>query len=202
MDLDFSKLKYDISKVPTGKCVIDVYPELAEYKEFSQRKDDNLVRWVILLVDDQGPFFKMHTDFQERAKAVYNHLSLTCRTLKSYIDGNIDDDVFRIDINSKIYKFFILLDKHSYTAWYTIWSNFQETNAFLQIPIDPLDDAYEAKFEKKQKISEKLPAMQTQLAQYEKLIYGDTKIKQIVVNQVAKMTNWPEKMAKVYGLKG
>ncbi len=199
VDLDFSKLKYDISKVPAGKCVIDVFPELADYKEFSERKDDKVTRWIILLIDDQSPFFKMHNDFHERAKAVYKYLELDHKLLKAYIDGEIGDEErenrFRIDVNGKIFKFFILLDNHSYLAWYTIWSNFHDTIAFLQIPIDPLDDQYEAKFEKKQKIGEKLPAMQGQLAHYEKLVFGDTKIKQIAVNQVAKITNWPEKFA-------
>lgn len=194
--MDFSTLKYDISKVPENEYVIDHFPELGEHKEFSDRKQDKILRFVILLVDDGSPFFKLHRDFSDRAKAVYSYRKSEDKVLKQYINGECKDDKFRIDVNGKIYKYFIILDKHTYTAWYSIWSNFQELNAFLQINIDPLDDQYETKFEKKQKITAMLPAMQKQLADYEKMIFGDTKIKQIVVNAVAKATYWPEKMVK------
>lgn len=196
--MDFSNLKYDISKVGPDDYVIDVFPDLGDYVEFSRKNDDLILRWVILSVDDGSPFFSMYRDFQDRQKAVYNYLNLNNPILKTYIDGNLTkrDDKFRIDTNAKIFKFFVLLDKHTYIAWYSTWSNYQNTNAFLQIQIDTDDDAYEAKFEKKQKINGMLPGIQKQLAEYEKLIFGDTKIKTIVTNAVAKITYWPEKMAK------
>lgn len=194
--MDFSKLKYDISKLGPKDLVIDEFPELGEYKEFEKKSDNEIIKWVILLVDDGSPFFAIHRDFGDRAKAVAKYLKISSKSLDQYISGGIKDNKFRIDINSKIYKYFILLDRNTYTSWYSIWSNFQELNAFLQIAIDPDDNAYEAKFEKKQKIGAMLPSMQKQLAQYEALIFGDSKIKQIAVNEVAKNIYWPEKMAK------
>lgn len=201
MELDYSNLKYDISKVPAGSKVIDFYPELSDYTEFAKKEEDELVRWIILLVDDGSPFFKTYRDFKERGKAVFKHLNLNNSSLKKYIDGDLDrekeiQEKFRININAKIYKYFIILDKNTYTVWYSLWSSFQQTNALAQMEIDPEDYQFEAKFERKQKITDKLLEIQGKLANYEKQVYGDSKIKQIVVNTVAKAIYWPEKLVK------
>lgn len=202
---DFSKLKYDISKVPTNEFVVDHFPELADYHEFSDKKEDALLRWVILAVDDGSPFF-VHRDFEERSKAVYKYLKLDIPQLSEYISGdlmfmnsklNVENKNFRIKISSKIFKFFIVLDKSAYMTWYSLWFSFQENNAFLQIPLDPEDNKYEDKMEKKGKIRSKLPEDQKQLSDFEKQIFGDSGIKSIVTKQSAKSINFPERMAKM-----
>lgn len=201
MELDFSKLKFDISKVPDDVLVKDYFPELGDHKEFQSEYENEVLKWVILTVDDGSPFCKLYRDFTDRSVATYNYLEMDNKNLLNHIQGTTKKNDFTININSKIFKFFTILGKHNYTAWYSTWRNFQELNAFLQISLDVLDDGYVQKFDKKQSLSAKLPALQKTLAQYEIAIFGDTEIKDIVTDQVSKLIQWPEKMAKVYPYK-
>lgn len=201
--MDFSNLKYDISKVPAKENVIDHFPVLADHDEFSDKSDDGLLRWVILYVDPSSPFFTAYkSDFEQKALSIYKHLKLDYPPLLRYIKGEYIDRKDRIAIESMIFKFFILVDKDTYNTWFSKWSFVQEMNAFLRMQIDPLDKSYEQKFAQKQKISSALSAEQKELANYERQVFGDSKVKQIAVTESAKITNWPEKMALTYKLKG
>lgn len=201
--MDYSNLKYDLSLVKPGECVIDAFPELGLYEEFENRKCDDILRWVILLVDDGSPFFKLYkSDFKEKALAVYKHLKLTDENLRLYIDDQYIGNENRIVIERAIFKYFILLDKENYNTWFSKWCFVQELNAFLRIQIDPNDNRYEQKVSTKQKTSITLAAEQQQLSAYEKQVFGDSKIKNIAVKEAAKVTNWPEKLALEYRYKG
>lgn len=195
--MDYSSLRYDLS-LTVGQRVSDIYPEILDYVEFSDNYNDDRMRWVTLTVDDGSPFFKSHKDdFEDRSIAVYKHLKLNDKDLLAYITDRFKcDKQVRIDIDAMIFKYFVLIDKSNYNAWYTEWINFQELNAFLRIPINPMDDDYETKTQRKQAVSKFLPEKQKQLSAYERQIFGDSKIKQVVTNQVAKFMNWPEKMAQ------
>ena len=197
-EFDLSECLYDLNQVPAGKLVVDVYSDILDFKEFSTQYDDDVMRWLILTVDDGSPFYKQHRDFSERGMAVYKHLNISKNYLAKYIENRPDlspKDQSRINLDAKIFKYFVLLNKVNYTAWYTLWQNYNELNAFLRLPLDPKDDDYETKWQKKENISSKLADKQTQLASYEKQLYGDSRIKAIAVKEVAKLTNWPEKMA-------
>lgn len=201
--MDFSNLKYDISKVPAKDFVIDHFPVLADHEEFEDKSEDGLLRWIILYVDPGSPFFTAYkSDFQQKALSIYKYLKLDYQPLLNYIKGEYVDKEDRISIESKIFKFFILVDKDTYNTWFSKWSFVQEMNAFLRMQIDPSDKSYEQKFAQKQKISAALSTEQKELANYEKQVFGDSKVKQIAVTESAKITNWPEKMALTYRFKG
>jgi len=205
--MDFSKLKYDISQVPEDEYVIDHFPALADYAEFENCDEDALIRWVILFVDPESPFFSTYkSDFEQKAKSIYKYLKLNDEFLNGYINGNLqknaESEKFRLSLESMIFKFFIIIDKDTYNVWFSKWSFVQEMNAFLRIQIDPSDKSYEQKFSQKQKISQALGSEQKELAAYEKQVFGDSKIKQIAVAESAKVTNWPEKLALKYEYTG
>jgi len=201
--MDFSKLKYDISQVPADEYVIDHFPALADYSEFEDKCDDSLLRWVVLFVDPESPFFSTYkSDFEQKAKSIYKYLKLEDELLWGYINGtnkiNRVTEIFRLSIEAKIFKFFILIDKDTYNVWFSKWSFVQEMNAFLRIQIDPSDKSYEQRFAQKQKTSSALAVEQKELAAYEKQVFGDSKIKQIAITESAKVVNWPEKLALIY----
>lgn len=205
--MDFSKLKYDISQVPEDEYVIDHFPALADYSEFEKYDDDKLLRWVILFVDPESPFFSTYkSDFEQKAKSIYKYLKMDDELLLRYINGNAARDkqseVYRLSIEGKIFKFFILVDKDTYNVWFSKWSFVQEMNAFLRIQIDPSDKSYEQRFAQKQKTSSALASEQKELAAYEKQVFGDSKIKQIAITESAKVVNWPEKLALIYDYTG
>ncbi len=196
MGLDFSKMMYDLSVLEEGQTILSKFWELKEHEEFSD-VDDDVLRWVFLTVDTGSPFFDTYKDFQDRGKAVYNYLKTDNDQLLEYIkDRHETDRYFRVNLDAAIYKKFIILDKINYTAWYTIWINFHETNAFLRMPISPLAKDYESTYAKKQVIRKTLPDLQSELSHYEKQMFGDSSIKKIVTNQVAKFVNYPEKYAR------
>lgn len=201
--MDYSNLKYDLSLVKEGQCVIDAFPELGVYEEFENKACDDILRWVILLVDDGSPFFKLHkSDFKSKAKAVYKHLKLTDKNLERYCNEEYIDSNERITIERAIFKYFILTDFDNYNTWFSKWCFVQELNAFLRIQIDPNDKAYEQKVATKQKTSAALKVEQAELSSYEKLVFGDSKIKNIGVKEAAKVVNYAERLALDYRYKG
>lgn len=199
-ELDFSNMTYDVTAIG-NKNIIDAYPELADYEEFQDPKDNDLLKWVVILSDTNSPFMLSHKNFFKRGKAVYDYLKLKDNDLLEYIKDElpISKGHFRVKVQSMIYKYFIVMDENSYTTWLSLFLSFHELNMFSQIRLDFNDDKYEQKFKIREDILKQLPMKQKQLMEYEKVVFGDTKIKGIVAKQEAKVISWPEKMAKTVG---
>lgn len=199
MTLDHSNMTYDLSLLEEGQKIINRFLELAEYEEFNNPEDDDLLKWVIYLCDIGSPYLKQHRNFFKRAKFVQKELNIKNDLLTSFIDGtlqlNPQDDWFRIKVNAMIYKYFIIMDEGTYTTWLSLFLSFHEMQMFTQISLDYTDKDYERKFKTKEEVSRRLPDKQKQLADYERIVFADTTIKQIVTKQVAKVISWPEKMA-------
>lgn len=203
MELDYSQMTYDLSKVGPDEFIIDVFPELKDYPEFSDQHDNELLKWVMLLCDMGSPFFKPHKNFYKRGRAVFEHMNMGEATqefeLSAYIKGELErgQDWFRVKVQAMIYKYFIIIDESSYMTWLSLFTSFHELQAFSQMSLDMSDPKYEDKFAKKENVLKLLPAKQKQLAEYERIVFGDSKIKEIVVKQEAKIITWPERMALI-----
>lgn len=78
-ELDFSKLKYNVDKVPSSTKIIDAYPELKEYaviKKFKHTYDDKVIRSIILLYSPNSPFVDAFFDVNKRYEVVFDYLNL------------------------------------------------------------------------------------------------------------------------------
>lgn len=195
--MDGSKLKYDISTLKGKQKVIEAFPELAEFTEFANPKHDLHLKITILITDDGSPFLQKERDFNKIVDKVFDYLAIKDRPLKDALK------IGRTTLDTAIiyemqYKYFMLLDNAAYLTWYSLFSFFHEMNMFMRTPLDPSDSKYEEKFIKKKTIMKELGPTQKELSDYERLVFQNTQIKKIVTKQIAKMINYPEKMARVY----
>ena len=91
------------------------------------------------------------------------------------------------------------LNQWEYNTWYDLMYQYHENSLVLRTPLDPSEKDYEKKSETKQKIRIHQMSLQKDLVQYESQIFpSQTNTKKVITKQVAKITNWPERMAKNY----
>lgn len=189
-------MQFDFGKLKKGIKVFEIVPELSMYKEF-QNQDEDLLKFVIFFTDMESPYFEKYRDLQDKMRAVYEGEGLKHSKLKEVaVNGSKIDLKFYGQLMGMIHKYFMLTDNISYTAWYSAYCFYQETNQFLQLPIDPNDKNYEQKYTQKTNVSMRQGDQLKRLSELEKSVFTDTTLKRVVVNEVSKFINYPERYAK------
>src|SRR5690606_11528884 len=131
--MDFSKMKYNVDKaVSTDRLMIDVYPDLQDYEEFSDPINNDILIIMFSMVDEQSPFLKSYRDnFGLRLAKVYE-----------YLDRNQDGISHEIlsgrckEFNSMTFRWFTLSDSLAYENWYSKSLNFHYMTSLLRQPPD------------------------------------------------------------------
>ena len=83
-DFDCSKLLIDFTKVPRGTRIVDFYPELKPFVEFTQQQDDKVIKIAILTSDADSPFWKLRSDRQIMIQAIFIFLMVLEVLILSY----------------------------------------------------------------------------------------------------------------------
>lgn len=191
--MDFSLLPYDVSK---PGLLIENYPQLKYYEEFSDPKNDKLLKLVALITDENSPFVKSEKSFTGIVVASCKYLDINDQLfIESLImgyGGNDVDTVFDMQCS-----YFRHLNNWEYNTWYDLMFQYHENSLVLRTPLNAADRDYEKKAETKQKIRNHQVELQKTLVQYENQIFPSaTNIKKVITKHVSKVTNWPEKMAR------
>lgn len=191
--MDFSKLPFDVSK---PGLLIDNYPELLEYPLFSEPDNDLLLKFVILITDENSPIVRREKSFDRIVAAAASYLNMKdeylLQGLFAGMGGENAEKVFNMQCT-----YFTLFNNWEFQTWYDLMFQYQENSMVLRTPLNPADRDYEKKAETKQKIRNHQVELQKTLVQYENQIFPvGTNIKRVITKHVAKVTNWPEKMAK------
>ncbi len=188
--MTFETMKYDISDIPTDSYVIDKFPELADYKEFADKKDDLLLRIAFFSTDEGSPFLKKYRDdYEKRIVAVFEYLSLTDKKLLDKILINSHNKYSEI-----VNRFFVLCDNLAYVMWSNMLFNFHMTTVALRRTPD--EDKMTEEMDKRAKLQQQQKKIHEDLVAYESQIFPDTNTRKIVRKEAAKILQFPELMAQ------
>lgn len=197
--MDFSKCSYDVSK---PGLLIENYPELSDFRDFQDPADDVYLKLAVLISDEESPFVRKEKDFTKIITKACDYLKIDdFEFINSLVVGSSIHESANKEAD-KVRRFVHLLftnqNNWAYQTWFNYLFFFHESSLVIRTPLNPDDPKYEEKAKKKQDMLKQLPELQKTLVAYEQQIFPNTKIKQIVTQQTAKVTYWPEKMAKNY----
>lgn len=195
--MDFSKLRYDISK---PGFLIDNYPELGEFREFTKQTDDIYLKLAVLISDEESPFVRTEKDYTKIIIRSCEFLKIDdFDFIQALVMGSsmLDSANNQADkVRQFVHLLFTTLNNWAYQVWYNMMFSFHESSLVIRTPLSPDDKDYETKAGKKQVMLKQMPTMQKDLVNYEAQIFPNTIVKKIVTQKTAVITNWPEKMAK------
>lgn len=190
MSLETSKMKYDIGLVKKGQLMTEAFPELLEYKEFSDVKNDKLLRIAFFSTDENSPFVKKYRDnFPNKIKSIFLHEDLLDDGLMENILLN-KDSVYSSIVN----RFFIQVDNLAYGIWSNMLFNFHMIGIALREP--PSITNMTAEMDKRAKLQNQQAELLEKLAQYEAQIFPDATTRKILRKEVAKILTLPERYAQ------
>jgi hypothetical protein len=188
--MDTSKMKYDIGLVKKGQLMIDAFPELLEYKEFSDPKNDRLIRIAFFATDENSPFVKKYRDnFPNKLKAIFMHDNI-------HDDGLMENILLNKDAtySSIVNRFFIQVDNLAYGIWSNMLFNFHMIGIALREP--PSITNMTAEMDKRAKLQNQQAELLEKLATYEAQIFPDATTRKILRKEVAKILTLPERYAQ------
>jgi len=186
-------MKYDLSTIPKGQCVIEQFPELSGYKEFSDWTKDNLLRIAFLATDEGSPFLKKdRDDYEKRLNSIFEYLGLKDDELLEDIILNRNEDYSAI-----VNRFFVLCDNLAYTMWSNMLFNFHMVGVALRQP--PNMENMISEMDKRAKLQKQQKEIHEDLVAYEAQIFPDTSTRKIIRQEAAKILQFPEKFAKEKG---
>ena len=190
--MDFSKMVYDVSKA--GLLIVS-YPELGDNRAFMNPEDDLYLKLAVLISDEESPFVRKEKDYTRIITGACDYLNITdFDFIQALAIGNYHAEAEKV--RQFVHLLFTSLNNWAYQVWYSMMFSFHETALVIRTPLSAEDKDYEAKALKKQAMLKQMPSMQKDLVNYEAQIFPNTIVKKIVTAQTAKVTNWPEKMAK------
>lgn len=191
--MDFEKLPYDISR---PGLLVENYPELTYYGEFSDPADDKLLKLVVLITDENSPFVRSEKSFTGIVTSACNYLGLgDPYFIDLLVTGHSSEETDKVF--SMQCAYFRHLNNWEYNTWYDLMFQYHENSLVLRTPLNASDKDYEKKAETKQKIRNHQVELQKTLVQYESQIFPtNTNTKKVITKHVAAITNWPERMAR------
>lgn len=189
MSLDTSKMKYDIGLVKKGQLMTEAFPDLLEYKEFKDPKNDKLLRIAFFATDENSPFVRKYRDnFENKIKAIFMH--------EDIVDDGLMDNILlnkEATYSAIVNRFFIQVDNLAYGIWSNMLFNFHMIGIALREP--PSITNMTAEMDKRAKLQNQQAELLEKLATYEAQIFPDAGTRKILRKEVAKILTLPERYA-------
>jgi hypothetical protein len=189
MSISGADMKYDPSVTVKGQKMIEVYPDLLDYKEYKDPSDDKLLRIAFWATDEKSPFLKKDRDnYETRIKAIFMH------------EGIIDDGLMENIILNKdkkyssiVNRFFIQVDNLAYGIWSNMLFNFHMIGIALRAVPDM--NNLTAEMDKRAKLQTQQAELLEKLVAYEAQIFTDAGTRKILRKEVSKIITIPERYA-------
>lgn len=187
---DSSKMRYDLNKVPVGKMVISHFKDLAEHKEFSDRKDDIILRIMIWSTDENSPFvIEERDDYERLINNICTYIKYTDKgIINAIIEGH--NEAF----NKMVNKYLMMVDNLVYIMWKDKFMMFHYLGIALRAPISMAN--MERDMEKRAKLDAEREKIHKSLIEYEAQVFPNTFSRKIVRKEVAKVLQMAEKFAQ------
>lgn len=191
---DSSKMRYDIEKVPAGKKVIEHFVDLAEHKEFSDKKNDMLLRIAIWSTDENSPFVISERDDYERLiNNIANYIKYKDKAIISEIVLGTN-----LIFNQIVNRYFIMCDNLAFVMWKDKFMMFHYIGMALRAPVNM--NYLERDMDKRANLEKKREDLHKSLIEYESQVFPNTFTRKIVRKEVAKILQLAEKNAEQKGV--
>lgn len=186
---DSGKMRYDLERVPAGKKVIEHFTDLAEHKEFSDKKNDTLLRMAIWSTDEESSFVISERDDYERLiRNIAAHVKLKDeKEISSIILGT------NLIFNQIVNRYFIMCDNLAYVMWKDKFMMFHYIGISLRAPINM--NKLEADMMVRSKLEAEREKLHKSLIEYEAQVFANTFTRKIIRKEVAKILQLAEKNA-------
>lgn len=189
MKIDGSDMKYNPSATAKGQKMIDLYPDLLDYKEYKDPSDDKLLRIAFWATDEKSPFLKKDRDnYENRIKAIFMHEGIVD-------DGLMENIIFNKDkkYSTIVNRFFTQVDNLAYGIWSNMLFNFHMIGIALRATPDM--NNLTAEMEKRAKLQKQQADLLENLVAYESQIFTDAGTRKILRKEVSKIITIPERYA-------
>jgi len=189
MSIDTNSMRYQIDDIPAKKTVIDKYPELAEYSEFKDPKNDNLLRVAIFATDEKSPFVKLEReDYEKRLIKIFQHLGIVDDGL--LINLSLGKNMI---YENMVNRYFMLCDNLAYV----MWSNKLRMFHYISISLRQAPDMNNivSDMTNRAKLDTQLKNIYNDLVEYEAQIFTDIPTRNKIRKQLAKLLQPAEQYA-------
>lgn len=197
---DMSNCLIDFTSCPKGVKLVEHFPELSAFEEFTNTFNDNEIRIAIAISDLNSPFLKIKEP-DIRIKALFEFLDIGLKTKSN-------QELFEQVIQ---YKHSRIIDaccrhiqrqnNHVYASWWTLNIAFYDLQREAAIPRTSGTGGKDAITAAKDKsfFAQEMDKIASKLAEYEPRIFKDTKLKQAAVDrELKKLVTFPEKFADTH----
>lgn len=192
---DLSKLYIDFSQCPIGTRLVDFFPELSAFEEFSKQENEDIIRIAILTADMESPFLKIK-DRKTMIKSVFDFLS---------VDLNVQDHKTMFDeiFNYKSASYLDCFGRYLMIYHDIDWTEYQSTKQTHDtLTMESMRSQKEGedliKFvDWKDKVRKMLKATGEELRRLEAKIFPDGKAaREIALNESKKIKTYAERYAE------
>ncbi len=191
---DSSKMRYDLNKVPINKTVVGHFADLAEHKEFSDKKNDTLLKIAIWSTDENSPFvIEQRDDYELLIKAITRYLKFTDEIIiASIVNGT------NTTFNAIVNRYFILCDNLAFVMWKDKFMMFHYIGIALRAPVNMQN--MQGDMEKRAGLEKRREDIHKSLIEYEAQVFANTFTRKIVRKETAKVLQLAEKYAETKGV--
>lgn len=187
---DSSKMRYDLNKVPVNKTVISHFTELASYDEFSDAKNDVLLRVAIWSTDENSPFVIEERDDYDRL------IRNICKFLKFKDEKIIQSLIENTNMffGAMINRYIIMCDNLAYVMWKDKFMMFHYLGMALRAPVNMSN--LERDMDRRANLEVKREKLHASLIEYEAIVFPNTFTRKTVMKEVAKILQMAEKYSE------
>ena len=189
------KLRFPVDKVSDDKDLLQEFPELAAYPEFSAFEGDDRDKWIryVMYYIDGGSGFMKIGDIEKRQKAALKEAGIPASNF---------DCIFALSgthkgINAMITAFFRILNNFDLERYISGQMLFQQQMEVLRSPVTGLeDDKLVTTLANKNRVFNESRQVGKDLKELEKELFaGDAELKTMVTELVnTKNQGWVESM--------
>lgn len=198
MEYQCDKLLVNFTTCPKGKRLVDHFPDLHAFEEFTQQQDDNVIKIAILTSDADSPFWKLRGDREIMIKTIFEFLDIGMVNLrgKEFYKNVMD---YKHEGVVQCWSAYL---KMQYNVDFTEWAITKQTYDML-IGEAGRPQAEGEKMENyanwRVKVRNQIRDLGADLKKIEPLVFKDSKMAQPVsVAVIKKIKNYPEKYAKQF----
>lgn len=198
LSFDCSKLLIPFLNCPKGTKLVDYFPELSAYEEFTQQQDENTIRIAILTSDADSPFWKLRGDREIMIKTIFEFLDIGMLNL-------MGQQLYQKVVDYKhegVVKCWSAYLQMQYNIDFTDWAITKQTYDML-IGESTRQKEPEEKMEMyanwRVKIRGQIKNLGDELKKIEPLVFKDSKMAQpVAMEEVKKIKNYAEKYGRKF----
>lgn len=190
---DLSKLYIDFTLCPKDQRLVDYFPELGSFSEFTTVEDENISKMAIATADMESPFLKIK-DRQTMIRALFEFLNVDLAT---------NQELYAEIVNYKHSQYLDCFGRYLMIYHDIDWTEYQSTKQTHDIltmdSMRPMEDKEDlAKFvDRKDKVRRMLKATGEELRRLSAKIFPDSRAaREVAMNEAKKIITYAEKHAQ------